>query len=289
MDFISISFLAGLASAFFGAISNVLAKYVMGFATAREYVALNFAVIFLILIPFAPFFFSLQLSILSVSIVLIASFVDGLANYFYFKAFEINDSVTASIFLSLSPLFTLLLLPLMDFGQSQFSSTDMLGVLVIVTGIIVLNWEMQKRSDEKHQKKNIITILVPILASLLFGANIYLIKYILNQGIANSFTYYFVRALIISILMFITLRPTLNWITSKRLGIAAGRSSLVIVQWMFMLYALQLGNPVIVKAVSDTSPLFVIVLAGIFLKEKITAMKILGAMIVIAGLILLTF
>jgi len=89
--------------------------------------------------------------------------------------------------------------------------------------------------------------------------------------------------------MFITLRPTLGWITSKRLGIAAGRSTLVIAQWMFMLYALQLGNPVIVKAVSDTSPLFVIVLAGLFLKEKFTSLKVVGAIIVIGGLILLTF
>ncbi len=261
----------------------------MGFAKARDYIAVNFAIIFLLQIPFAPFFFSIQLTFVSVLLVLAASLVDGLANLFYFKSFEINDSVTASIFLSLSPLFTLLLLPLIEFGENQFSRTDMLGVLVIVLGIIILNWEMQKGSGKKYQRKSIVAILVPILASLLFGTNIYLIKYILNQGIANSYTYYFVRAFIISILMFITLRPTLGWITSKRLGIAAGRSTLVIAQWMFMLYALQLGNPVIVKAVSDTSPLFVIVLAGLFLKEKFTSLKVVGAIIVIGGLILLTF
>jgi len=278
-----------LASAIFGALSNVLAKFVMGFAKARDYIAVNFAIIFLLQIPFAPFFFSIQLTFVSVLLVLAASLVDGLANLFYFKSFEINDSVTASIFLSLSPLFTLLLLPLIEFGENQFSRTDMLGVLVIVLGIIILNWEMQKGSGKKYQRKSIVAILVPILASLLFGTNIYLIKYILNQGIANSYTYYFVRAFIISILMFITLRPTLGWITSKRLGIAAGRSTLVIAQWMFMLYALQLGNPVIVKAVSDTSPLFVIVLAGLFLKEKFTSLKVVGAIIVIGGLILLTF
>ncbi|MBC8509736.1 MAG: DMT family transporter [Anaerolineales bacterium] len=287
-DLIWVSILFGLASAFFGALSNVLAKLVMNFSNARDYSAVNFAIIFLLLIPFTPFFFNLEFSIVAVLLVLAASFVDGLANYFYFKAFEINDSVTASIFLSLSPVFTLLLLPFIDFAQNQFTLIDVLGVLTIVFGIIALNWEIQRGLQPGSKNESIKTLLVPILASFLFGANIYLIKYIFNLEIANSFTYYFVRAFIISVMMFGFLRPNLAWITPKHISIAAGRSSLVIIQWMFLLYALNLGNPVIVKAVSDTSPLFVIVFAFIFLKEKLTRLKILGVIIVIVGLILLT-
>lgn len=288
MSSVSFSIIIGLASALFGALSNVLAKFVMNFSNARDYIAVNFSIIFLLLIPFTPFFFSLQLSFSAVLLVMLASLIDGVANYFYFKSFEINDSVTASIFLSLSPLFTLLLLPLIDLEQNHFAYVDALGVLMIVFGIIVLNWDLQRGRQARSSDKNFKALIVPILASFLFGANIYLIKYILNQDIANPFTYYFVRAFIIVVMMVSILRPKIHWTTPKRLGIAAGRSSLVIIQWMFLLYALELGNPAMVKAVSDSSPLFVIGFVVIFLKEKITSLKVVGAMIVVAGLILLT-
>jgi len=67
--------------------------------------------------------------------------------------------------------------------------------------------------------------------------------------------------------------PKFDWVSTKRLGIAAGRSSLVIAQWMLLLFALERGHTVVVKAVSGTSPLFVLVFAFFFLKEKITWRK----------------
>jgi drug/metabolite transporter (DMT)-like permease len=281
---LSISIIAGLASALFGAMSNLLAKVVMGFSNSRNYIAVNFAIIFLLLIPFAPFFFFLQFSPRALMLVLLAASLDGLANYFYFKAFEINDSVTASVFLSLSPLFTLLLLPMIDLGQSQFLPIDGLGVLSIVLGIVLLNRELQSGIAFRTRKSYFQALWVPILASFLFGANIYLIKYIFDQAIVNAFSYYFLRAFIIAVMMWALLRPKTEWVTRKRLGIAAGRSSLVILQWMFFLYALEWGQPVIVKAVSDTSPLFVLVFGFLFLKESVTWRKVIGALLVIGGL-----
>lgn len=56
MSLNSISIAVGLVSALFGAVSNVLVKFVMGFANARNYIAKNFAIISLLLISFAPFF-----------------------------------------------------------------------------------------------------------------------------------------------------------------------------------------------------------------------------------------
>lgn len=288
MSLISISIFVGLASALFGAMSNVLAKLVMGFANARDYIAVNFAIIFFLLIPFAPFYFSLESSLSAIGTVLAASMIDGLANYLYFKAFEINDSVTASIFLSLSPLFSLLLLPFLNLGSFGFSILDALGVVLIVMGIVILNWELQGKRHSSQRAKKRRFWGAPILASFLFGTNIYLIKFIFNQGFVNAYSYYFIRAFIIALLMIVALKPNLNWISPKRLGLATGRSSLVITQWMLMLSALQLGNPAIVKAASDTSPLFVILIAFLFLKEQISKSKILGAAIVIVGLIVLS-
>jgi drug/metabolite transporter (DMT)-like permease len=285
---LSISIIAGLASALFGAISNILAKVVMGFSHSRNYIAVNFAIIFLLLIPFAPFFFSLQFSLRALMLVFWAVFLDGLANYFYFKAFEINDSVTASVFLSLSPLFTLLLLPMVDVGQGQFVPIDGLGVLSIVLGIVLLNRELQSGITLSIRTYYFQALWVPMLASFLFGANIYLIKFIFDQDVANAFSYYFLRAFIIAVMMWAILRPNFDWVSRKRLGIAAGRSGLVILQWMMFLYALDRGQPVIVKAVSDTSPLFVLVFGFLFLKESFTWRKVIGAFFVIGGLGLLT-
>jgi len=105
--------------------------------------------------PICPVFLSLQLSFLALTLVFLASLIDGLADFFYFSAFEINDAVTASIFLSLSPMFTLLLLPLVDIGQSAFSVTNGFGVLAIVAGLILLNSELQRETESSADMRKI--------------------------------------------------------------------------------------------------------------------------------------
>lgn len=283
--------LLGLASALAAAIANVAAKVVLNLATTRDYLSLNFALLFVLLLPAAPFFFQLSPTLPAITALVAASVIDGAANYFYFRAFELAEAGTASALLSTSPLFTLLLAPLMcRWLPTQVTVWNGLGVVITVAGIAVLNLELRRNQGavgSRSPRPPWQQAMFPLLTALLFGANVYLVKVILNQGYANPFTYYFVRAPIIALLTALLLRPRLGWITPRALGLMAGRAVFVIAKWLTFLVAVGLGNPVIVNAVSEVTPLFVLFLALIFLKETLTRPKVGGAVLIVGGLALL--
>lgn len=288
MQIIIISLLLGTCSAFFGAITNVLAKKVVGFAGTRDYISINFITIFLLILPLAPFLFMLDRSLLGIFLVVLAALMDGIANYLYFRAFEITDTVIASSLLSLSPLFTLAVLPLIDPQNTALNLFSITGILAIVAGVIILNLEpWQPAARRTPGNFNSRKIIFPLLSSLIFGVNIYLIKYIFTQNFTNPYTYYLLRALIIASASFFLFKPGLSWVNWKNIRTIAGRAIAVIGKWMLLLYAIDFGNPPIIKTLSETSSLFVIPLAVIFLKEKIDRRKIGGALLTLIGLLLI--
>jgi drug/metabolite transporter (DMT)-like permease len=131
-------------------------------------------------------------------------------------------------------------------------------------------------------------ILMPLLSAFLFGSSVYLAKYILNSALANPFSYYYIRAPLIAACSALMLRPNLHWITPRRLALTAGRSLFVIAQWLAFLYAVDLGNAALVKAVSEITPLFVLLLSAVLFKEKLTSLKLIGAGLIVAGLLALS-
>lgn len=58
-----------------------------------------------------------------------------------------------------------------------------------------------------------------------------------------------------------------------------------------MFHALNVGSVIIVSPLSAISPLFIIVIAGIFLRkvERVTLKIVLGAVLIIAGTFMLSF
>ncbi len=275
-----------LAAAFSGSISALLAKYVLRFAETRHYLTVNFTIIFVMLIPLAPFNFALQWSVPALLTLGLASSIDGLGNFYYFRAFEQTDAGTASALLSLGPIFTLALAPLFPtLMNSPLKATNLMGILVTVSGVVVLNQAIRHRHlAQKREVAPRRKLFAPLMASLLFGSNVYLVKYILNTGIANPFTYYFVRLFIVAVMSYAVWRPNLHWVTPRRVGVIAGRATFVIAKWLIYLYAVDLGNPALVKSVSEVSPLFVVILSAIFLNERLTRHKVLGVLLIIGGL-----
>ncbi len=281
--------LLSLVSALFGALNNILAKYVMGFARPKDYISVNFAVIFALMIPFAPFFFQLTPTPRAIILVIIASIVDSAANYFYFKSFEMTDASTASALLSLSPLFAMLILPLLrSFSLAYLKPLDIVGICAVVAGVIVLNMRIAHSKPQTAPHGVSKELLIPLCSSFFFGINVYLIKYILTARFVNPATYYFIRAFIIMLLMFLVLRPQFDWVNGERILIVSGRAVFVIGKWILLLYAVSLGNPPVVKAVSEVTPLFVLFLSFVFLSETIDRYKILGSASIVAGVVLIS-
>ncbi|MBN1486074.1 MAG: DMT family transporter [Anaerolineae bacterium] len=287
----SLPLVLSLISALATAIGRTLAKYVLRYTDTKNYLSVNFAVLFSLLIPLAPFFFEIQLKFAAIAALVFASTIDFAANYFYFKAFEIDDASTVSALLSLSPLFTLAVAPLTAWLiPVTLTWMSISGMLVTVTGIALLNRELRAANNKLHPEAktaHIKRLLTPLIASALLGINAYTIKYIFNQEFMNPFTYYFIRLAIVAVIAQCVFKPDLGWVNRKSLAVTAGRGVFVIIQWQALLYALQLGEPPIVKAVSEISPLFTLGLSFMLLKEPITRNKVLGALLIIIGLSLI--
>jgi drug/metabolite transporter (DMT)-like permease len=289
MTNIQISVLLGLLSALFGAGTNLTAKHVMSFTRSRDFLCVNFFLIFIVLLPFSPFYFFLQVNYLVIGLVVITSLMDVLSNYLYFRAFEVCDTITASSILSLSPLFMLTFAPVFQ-KANPLTLSQGAGILLILAGILCLNYESQqgngipRRIDLRPRRE----ILIPLGSALIFGINVYGVKFLFDQNWTNPPTYYLFRVLIISIFSFIIFKPDLSWVNRTSAGYTAKRAVLVLMQWLLLFYAVEVGSPAIVKAISDSSPFFIVLFSLFFLKQKITKLKISGTILVIFGLFLIS-
>ena len=283
MQTFTLSIGLGLISAVFGAAANLSARQIMRLVSPRDYLAINFGLLFLWLLPAAPFLGRVQLSAAALGALLAAALVDAAANYLYFQAFEQNDAASASMLLSLSPLFTLALAPFFAAQAGAVSWAQALGVAAVVVGLV-----LAARGVTPQAGGGARSWAAPLGAAALFGANFYLLKWIFAQGYANPLGYYFLRAGLIAFLAWAVLRPRWAWVNGAALRLSAGRALLVVMQWLLLLYALQMGSPAVVKAASDSSPLFVMAFLALFWKARLLPRQWAAAGCILAGLALVT-
>jgi len=290
METNQISLMLGIFSAIIGALTNILAKRVMNFSRTKDFLSLNFLLIFLILAIFSPLYFEFKCTALSITIILIVSLVDAVGNYLYFKSFEVCDTITASSILALSPVFTLILSLLLQ-GTYSLRINQTLAVCLTISGVVLLSRQIQASPTSHNlpwKQGNIFKILLPLGSAFIFGTTIFPVKYLFSQELTNPATFYMLRAAVIAITTFFLVRPSFSWLNQQTFTFITGRAALVLVQFLLLYYALNAGNPAVVKVASDSSPLFVIFLSAIFFQESITRTKILGSVLVISGLILMS-
>jgi len=92
---------------------------------------------------------------------------------------------------------------------------------------------------------------------------------------------------LIAVAAYLLFRPNHSWLNRDTILFSLVRLVFVIAQWLALLVALDLGNPASIKALSDASPLFVILLSGAVIKERTNRWQALGAIVVLAGIALI--
>lgn len=266
-----------------GGAAALLARRLVKLTTPRDLVSVNFGLMFLMLLPAAPFFWHFQFSNRALAIFFLSAVLDALANIFYFYSFERLPAVNAAAVLALSPLFTLVLQPLFR-SSSPLNLINILGIGLVVAGLILLAGIQNSKAEDL--KKRWMNLVFPLLAAALFGVNVYPTQVLLVNGWTNPYTYYLLRAAVVTLVATVVLRPRLNWINWRATGRITGRLVFVIAQWLLLLAALTRGNPAAVKTLADTSPLFVAAFSGMMLQEKPGGMQILGTGLTVAGMVL---
>ena len=264
-----------LLSAFFGAIANILARTLLSKFKSRDILGINFLIFSATLVVFSPFYYTFNISVLSIFLLIEIVLIDLCANYFYFKSFEKSEASIVTPLLSLSPGFAFVFSWLI-IGEKISLSQLFIAISIIV---LVIFFTSDFKSGHKISKKS---ILCCILSSLLFGLSSIPTKTLLTKlAVTNPYTLYMLRSTLIGIIALMFISRTRKRITMKHYKIIFVRGLFVIAQWILLYSALSTGSIGVSLTLANITPIFVFILGAIFLKEKPTIKKALTAILVL--------
>lgn len=277
---------AGIGSALINAITNVYLKKLFDNGSIRELAPLNFFLNAIMLLIFCPFFYYFNPSPRAVVILLGIFILDTLANYFFYLAIESSEVSYTSIFMSLSPIFTLFIA---TFFISVISINTLIAIVGILSSIYILNLNSQTSALEPFknlfQSRNYYGILIAAFT----GAGAVLTKIAFNEDMINPATLYMFRSIFIFIIFTILFRPNISNLSPKIVLNVWIRAVFVLLHILIYYYAISLGNVVIASTVSNTYPAFILILSYIMFKEKITIQKSTAILMIIFFISLLNF
>jgi bacterial/archaeal transporter family protein len=145
---------------------------------------------------------------------------------------------------------------------------------------------------DKFDKRTFMWILYALLAALFAGLTAVFAKAGLkniNADLATAFRTVIIMAIAWGFVIFTGKLKAFenftkaNWLFLILSGVATGLS------WLFYNRALQEGNTVAVNALDKVSVLVIVVLSFFFLKEPLTVKILVGALLIVAGSLLVTW
>ncbi|MGG3470037.1 DMT family transporter [Neobacillus pocheonensis] len=272
-------FLLALMSSFFNAAVTLYAKKIMGeMKNSYSFIVTSFISVSILLACSMPWLFSFHANMISVGLLVVVILLDTISNILFFKSMERIEVSRLAVYSSLTPLFTFL----PNIFISGFHTKTLISVFFIVLGIYFLNLKGRDPLAPLFELKKAGNML-GILASVLIGISMVPTQQLLIHQWTNAPTLYLMRAAGISFLIYIIYRPKL-WFPKLNVTLGA-RGVLSIIQWMCLLTALKWADGTLVVALAYTSPLFVLFLARIYFKEKITIPKVAACAITIVGIV----
>ena len=256
--------------------------------------------------PFKPFFWSqlaglisvcllalvittsVNVSILAIILSIIAAIIYSAGYLFFFKGFEIGNVSIVAATMNLWAVFTMVF-AFIFMGQ-RLSTIQTIGVLMIISGATLasLNW-----SDIRQQGFKLSSgVKEAILGAFFFGI-FWNISEIISEEIGWILTTLFVKlGIILFLLLFSFLvKREINLAEATMrtkymvaiMGIAeAGAVALVN-------YGLTIGDAILITPIASALSIVTIMLAIIFLKEKVTKLQGVGILTAIGGIILTAF
>ncbi len=213
---------------------------------------------------------------------------------FYFMGLKkIGVSRTQSISSSY-PLFSMILAAL--FLQEGLTASVVIGTPLIVGGIALVSLNQNNTDTNLSKgKTTFFGVILPLVAAVFWGVGLIILKIALTDSEIDPIFAVFLSR--VSVLPFLFLAVIISGETKqlKRLT----KIDIVVLGVAGML-ALSLGGSLLFSSLtlidasiaiplSSTSPFLSILLASLFLKEKVTLKIILGTVLIVTGLILLTF
>lgn len=231
---------------------------------------------------------NLNIPIKIIVLIPIASILYAVAYLLFFRGFELGNVSIISATMNLWAVFTMIF-AFIILGQ-RLSMFQFVGVLMILAGValVSLKWE-----DIKNQNINLLSgVKETMLAAFLFGI-FWIFSEIISESIGWVSTTLFIKIGIVLFMLIFSLlaKRELRIVnaTPKLMAmiLVAGileAAAVAIVNW-----GLTIGEAILVTPISSALSIVTILMAVIFLKEKITALQGVGMIIVISGIVLTAF
>jgi len=234
------------------------------------------------------FTISLNLPILIVILLPVAAILYSTGYLFFFKGFEIgNVSIVAAV-MNLWAVFTMLF-AFIFMGQ-RLSMIQFSGVLIIISGVTLasLNW-----NDIKHQSFQLSSgVKETVLGALLFGV-FWNISEVISEEIGWLLTTLFVKCGVVLFLLLFSFLAAQELDLSK----AANKTKCIIIIMgvievatvAIVNYGLTIGDAILITPIASSLSVVTIILAIIFLKDRVTKLQRLGIIATIVGIVVTAF
>jgi len=263
----------------------------------KTFTVYGFLAIVAVMFPFIFFFWNINpdlLQIKNIMIFLLIVIFALIANVLIFYSLKRETMSEFEPINMMQPLFTILIAFVFSFFLTEYAQerNPIILIIALIASVTLI---------ATHIKRNHLVFNKYIIAALLggffFSIELVLTKFLLPSSttitfdlIKSSFTFYFLRCLIILIAAYIIFRPSfkkidkqthyLNWIVSVIFVVYR-----IILYWGYA----TLGIIYTTIILSILSPIFIYIFARIFLKEKITKKQIISAIIIILCIVAAIF
>jgi DME family drug/metabolite transporter len=213
----------------------------------------------------------------------------GLVRLFYYNGLKkLGTSVNSSIF-SVYPLYTALLAVL--FLSEILTPQNWIGVVSIAFGVIIV--ELSFQTSNNGNKPLARSVMFPVLGGLTLGISAVLRKAALDLfnapvlGVAVAYTFSF----LLYAAMLAASKPRRERLSLRgdlRLFWLAGVGQAL--SWIFSFYALSFEQVAVITPLLSVEPLFVVLLAYLYLREQEqVSLKLVGGVVLtFLGVILVT-
>jgi len=284
-----VSLLSGLGGMFgwgiYDFLGGVYSKQIGPFKSIFWSQLAGFLSLFLLLFVFT---INLNIPILVIILIPIAAIVYSAGYLFFFKGFELGNISIVAATMNLWAVFTMLFAFL--FMGQRLSAMQSLGVFMIIFGVVLasLNWR-----DIKKNKFGLSSgVKETVLGAFFFGV-FWNFSEVISEKIGWLSTTLFIK---FGILLFLLLFSFLlkREIVLKR---ATAKTKLMVALMgvvetgavAIVNYGLTIGDAILITPISSALSIVTIILAIIFLKDRISKIQGLGMVTAISGIIVTAF
>jgi len=249
----------------------------------RLYFSTEFLAIVLLLFPIIFFFWkfeALAFSIKNIFILGLVVFFSILANLFALYAMKKEKVEKIEPAKLLEPLFVILLVICFSyiFGQTLYSTDSRIVIPSIIAGFALIFSHIKKHHLEFNKY-----FLAAIAGSFFFAVELVLSRLILD--FYNPISFYFIRSLLVFIIIFFIFRPEFSKLNSKIMGEIFLMGIIWVIYRIVVYYGYITLGVISTTLVLMLAPIFVYLMAYNFLHEKIHWRNIVASIIIVACII----